>query len=91
MFLNISHPDRAPAARITCAGTMVMLAQAPLRVGRPAGVIAPIRTGEDVTITGHDQQLIIPGFLFAAAPEQFIQSADLLFHDIAKFGHFRFA
>jgi hypothetical protein len=53
LLLRVHQPHRAPGARVAGTCSAVMLAEAPLRVGRPAGVISPIRTFKDIAITRH--------------------------------------
>jgi hypothetical protein len=91
MFLHVCKPDRAPAAGVAGSIPPVVLTQASLRVGRPTGVKAPIRTGQDIAITGHKGLLIILRLFLVAASEQFIQATDLLFHNFANFWHFQSA
>ena len=87
LLLNVNQPDRTPAARVAGTAPAVMLAEAPHRVGCPAGVIGPVGTFENIAITEHGGRSIRIRFL-VAPPEEFIQAANLLFKNIADFWHF---
>ena len=50
---EINHLYRKPAASVARTGAFVVLFQASLRVGRPAGVISPIRAFQNITIKRH--------------------------------------
>jgi hypothetical protein len=49
LFFHIDQPRRAPVTRVPCALSKVVLAQAPLGVSCPTGVIGSIRTFQYVT------------------------------------------
>jgi hypothetical protein len=51
--LEIDHLYREPAASVARGGSVVVLFQASLRIGRPAGIESPIRAFENVTIKRH--------------------------------------
>jgi hypothetical protein len=77
-FFHVHQPDRAVAAGVPGPTTRIMLPRPPLGVGRPSGVIAPVRTLEDVTEAGHQARSVLVRFLVSTA-EEFIQTAYLLF------------
>jgi hypothetical protein len=68
-FFHVHQPDRAVDAGVPCPATRIMLLRPSLGVGRPTGVIAPVRTLQDVTETRHQMLSILVRFLVSTAEE----------------------
>jgi hypothetical protein len=53
LFFEINKVNRPVEACIFCASSLVMLLFAAHRVQRPTGIVAAIRTFENITIISH--------------------------------------